>query len=79
MSQRLFITNYYHPSFSALYLCYKGGSLESFNQNTKTWIILGGEWNEGSDAEEGTNNWLKNFSVDKEGSVYFATSVYNNI
>lgn len=35
---------------------------------------LGGEAKEGSDGEEGTNNWLKHFSVDKAGSVYVATS-----
>ena len=39
---------------------------------------LGGEGKEGSKGEEGTNNWLKHFSIDDAGSVYFATSIYND-
>jgi len=39
---------------------------------------LGGEAKEGSDGEEGTNNWLKHFSIDETGSVCFATSIYND-
>lgn len=32
----------------------------------------------GSSGEDGANNWLKYFSVDQSGSVYFASSVYTN-
>ena len=32
----------------------------------------------GSSGNDGANNWLKYFSIDNSGSVYFATSVYTD-
>lgn len=32
----------------------------------------------GSSGKDGANNWLKSFSIDQSGSVYFATSVYTD-
>lgn len=32
----------------------------------------------GSSGKDGANNWLKYFSIDQSGSVYFATSVYTD-
>lgn len=32
----------------------------------------------GSSGEDGANNWLKYFSIDQSGSVYFATSAYTD-
>lgn len=32
----------------------------------------------GSSGKDGANNWLKYFSIDKSGSVYFATSAYTD-
>jgi len=31
----------------------------------------------GSSGNDGGNNWLKNFSMDKSGTIYFATSTYH--
>ena len=54
-------------------------SPKSLNPELSYSTCLGGKGKEGSDGEEGTNNWLRHFTVDKEGSVYFATSATNNI
>lgn len=49
-----------------LYSC----STRTFNPNLEYSTYLG------SSGEDGTNNWLKHFSLDQSGNIYFATSTY---